>query len=202
VKTIEIGNNLSSASYQDITVAVIACIISCSGLIVNITKRNRGGKVLFEADAKTLEIFRLVIPLALIASLVLYYMRIGHFESNQVPFYAGCLFVCAGLMLRWVAILSLGDAFKVKVSILKDQVLKTTGVYQIVRHPSYTGLLLYYVGLGLVMQNWACLLVLIIVPFVTVLKRISIEEIALIDHFGERYKLYVSETKKLLPFIF
>ena len=57
------------------------------------------------------------------------------------------LFV-AGLILRWWAIIMLGRFFTVDVTIEKDHELVERGPFRIVRHPSYTGVLLAFVGLG------------------------------------------------------
>jgi len=68
----------------------------------------------------------------------------------------------AGLALRWVAILSLGRFFTVDVAIQADQSVVESGPYRFVRHPSYSGLLLAFVGLGLFFQNWLSILVLVV----------------------------------------
>ena len=112
------------------------------------------------------------------------------------------MLVFAGLALRWAAVLSLGSAFTVQIAILTNHSLKTDGVYKYIRHPSYTGLLLYYLGLGLAMQNWLCLLLLVAGPLIAVLNRIRLEENVLRGHFGEAYSDYVSRTGKLIPFIY
>ena len=61
------------------------------------------------------------------------------------------LFV-AGLILRWWAIITLGRFFTVDVTIEKDHELVERGPFRIVRHPSYTGVLLAFVGLALSLQ--------------------------------------------------
>ncbi|HKC35820.1 MAG TPA: isoprenylcysteine carboxylmethyltransferase family protein, partial [Chitinophagaceae bacterium] len=80
--------------------------------------------------------------------------------------------------------------------------LKTDGIYKKIRHPSYTGFLMYYIGLGLIMQNWICLLLLTLVPFLVVLIRIKHEELVLNRHFGDQYKSYTQNTWKLFPYVF
>ena len=68
------------------------------------------------------------------------------------------LFV-AGLILRWWAIITLGRFFTVDVTIEKDHELIQRGPFRVVRHPSYTGVLLAFVGVALSFRNWApCLL--------------------------------------------
>jgi CubicO group peptidase (beta-lactamase class C family) len=72
-------------------------------------------------------------------------------------------------------------------------------LYGIVRHPSYLGSLLTFVGLGLALENWLSILVLVILPAAATFYRISVEEKVLIDHFGSAYTDYMSRTKRLVP---
>jgi len=85
---------------------------------------------------------------------------------------------------------------------MKDQQLIKNGIYKLVRHPSYSGLLLYYLGLGLIMHNYISLSILIIGPLFAVAMRIRKEEQFLEDHFGEDYRLYRMTSHRLIPFIY
>jgi hypothetical protein len=68
----------------------------------------------------------------------------------------------AGLLLRWWAIITLGRFFTVDVTIEKDHELVERGPFRIVRHPSYTGVLLAFVGYALSLRNWVALLVILL----------------------------------------
>ena len=78
----------------------------------------------------------------------------------------------------------------------------TTGIYKKIRHPSYTGLLMYYFGLGIVMQNWICIVILSVIPMGVVFFRIKKEEAVLTSHFGTAYKTYMRQSYKLFPLIY
>src|SRR4029453_1779281 len=67
--------------------------------------------------------------------------------------FAGVVLFVAGLLLRWWAIITLGRFFTVDVTIEKDHELVKRGPFRMVRHPSYTGVLLAFVGLGLTLGN-------------------------------------------------
>src|SRR5678816_401876 len=58
------------------------------------------------------------------------------------------ILLVGGLALRWAAILTLGTLFTVDVAIHSDHVVVEKGLYRYMRHPSYTGLLLAFLGLG------------------------------------------------------
>jgi protein-S-isoprenylcysteine O-methyltransferase Ste14 len=71
-----------------------------------------------------------------------------------------------------------------------------------VRHPSYTGVLITLVGLGLALGNWAGLLALLACMAAAYTYRISVEEAALVAALGEPYKEYMRRTRRLVPFLF
>jgi protein-S-isoprenylcysteine O-methyltransferase len=115
---------------------------------------------------------------------------------------ASVLLVVAGLILRWWAIITLGRFFTVDVTIEKDHELVEKGPFRIVRHPSYSGVLLAFVGLGLSMGNWAALLVIVIPIGSAFIHRMNVEEDALSRALGPRYTEYIKRTKRLLPFVY
>ena len=59
---------------------------------------------------------------------------------------AGVVLFVAGLLLRWWAIIVLGRFFTVDVSIAEGHELIESGPYRFIRHPSYTGALLAFLG--------------------------------------------------------
>jgi protein-S-isoprenylcysteine O-methyltransferase Ste14 len=112
---------------------------------------------------------------------------------------ASLLVLLAGMVIRWTAILTLGKAFSANVAIQKEQKLKRSGLYRFVRHPSYSGLLLILLAVGLESRNWAGLLVLIVPTTAALLYRIRIEEAALSEAFGKQYTDYGKATWRLVP---
>jgi len=62
-----------------------------------------------------------------------------------------------GLAIRIWAIAVLGNAFRTTVEVDPGQRVVSTGPYEWVRHPSYTGLLLIVSGFGLAEGNWLAL---------------------------------------------
>jgi protein-S-isoprenylcysteine O-methyltransferase len=111
----------------------------------------------------------------------------------------GVAVLIVGGAIRWYSIIFLGRFFTVNVAIAADHQLIDTGPYRRVRHPSYTGALLTFLGLGICMQNWASLLVLMTGTTAAFLYRMRVEEAALTVAFGERYRQYMQRTARLLP---
>jgi protein-S-isoprenylcysteine O-methyltransferase Ste14 len=112
------------------------------------------------------------------------------------------LFLMGGLIIRWTAILTLGRFFSTSVAIHQDQRVVRTGLFRLVRHPSYSGLLLLFLGMALSFGNWLSFAV-IVVPFLAaLLHRIKVEESSLVEALGQDYVEYRRSTKCLLPGIF
>jgi protein-S-isoprenylcysteine O-methyltransferase Ste14 len=107
-----------------------------------------------------------------------------------------------GLVIRWTAILTLGRFFDTNVAIQADHRLVRTGLFRLVRHPSYSGLLLVLFGLGLSFGNWISLAVIVIPFLAALIYRIRVEESSLVEVFGQDYVEYCKSTKRLLPGIF
>ncbi len=108
----------------------------------------------------------------------------------------------AGLAVRWTAIVSLGKAFSVNVAIRESQEMYRGGLYRLVRHPSYSGMLLIFLAVGLVSRNWLGLAVALVPTTAALLYRIQVEERALVTAFGDNYRSYANETKRLIPGVF
>ena len=79
--------------------------------------------------------------------------------------------------------------------------LVTDGVYAVIRHPSYLGLLISSLGWALVFRS-AVGVVLAALMIPPLLARIRAEEKLLRSHFGAKYEIYSSRTARLVPGVF
>ena len=118
-----------------------------------------------------------------------------------IPLLALALLV-VGLAIRWAAIVSLGRFFTVDVAIHADHRVIRTGPYRFVRHPSYSGLLLAFLGVGVALGSWVSLLVLMIPISIALAARIATEERALHLALGPEYAAYCAHTRRLVPAVF
>ena len=110
--------------------------------------------------------------------------------------------IALGLVVRWTAVITLGAAFSTNVAIHATQKLRTTGLFRWVRHPSYTGMVIIFVAVGLWQQNWVSLATVVIFPIVALLYRIHVEELALHEAFGQQYADYSRTTRRLIPGVY
>jgi protein-S-isoprenylcysteine O-methyltransferase Ste14 len=107
-----------------------------------------------------------------------------------------------GLGVRIVAIVTLGKAFSANVATSARQTLQRSGLYNLVRHPSYLGLELIFLAFALHARTWACFAVVLVPPTLAVLYRIHVEETALRLAFGADYEDYSRSTKRLIPGVY
>jgi protein-S-isoprenylcysteine O-methyltransferase Ste14 len=106
-----------------------------------------------------------------------------------------------GIALRLWSFRTLGRYFTFIVQASSDQPVITGGPYRLIRHPSYAGILLAVMGLGLFIRNWWSLLSLTVAVACGVVFRIRAEERALLDNLGDSYRAYAATRKRLVPFI-
>lgn len=115
---------------------------------------------------------------------------------------ASVLVLLLGLAIRGTAIFTLGKSFSSNVAIQDSQQITRAGLYRFARHPSYLGLLLVFLAVGLHSRNWVSLAVVLVPTTAALLYRIHVEEIALTKAFGEEYAAYSKTTKRLIPGVY
>jgi protein-S-isoprenylcysteine O-methyltransferase Ste14 len=111
----------------------------------------------------------------------------------------GLIVAWAGLLFRVWAVLTLGRSFTTRVMVRAEQPVVTSGPYRLVRHPSYLGLLIMFLGLGLALGDLAAAAALVVLPAIGLIRRIVVEEAALRDGLGESYVQYCSGRARLIP---
>ena len=114
-------------------------------------------------------------------------------------FVLGLALMCAGIALRQWAVVLLGRFFTVDVRVHAEQTVVERGPYRWLRHPSYTGMIVTFVGIGLALGNWAALALLVVVPTAGFVVRIRAEERALLDGLGEPYRRFAATRARLIP---
>lgn len=155
-------------------------------------------------DGTTRRTIMLMIVPAILAATAVSYLVPAHSPlllpgARPWPVAAGLAIMWLGLVVRTWAIAVLGRSFRTTVEIDAGQPVVERGPYRWVRHPAYTGVLLLATGYGLAMGNWLSLLVTVAVPAVAMLRRIGVEEAALVETLGRPYEIYRTHTKRLVP---
>jgi protein-S-isoprenylcysteine O-methyltransferase Ste14 len=121
--------------------------------------------------------------------------------GRAVPFFAGVIVGWLGLLLRWWCFVTLGRYFTDVLKTSADQEVVDRGPYRVLRHPSYTGLLLALIGCGLMIGNWAGVAGSFVLVLVALMYRIGIEERALTAALGDAYRSFAAGRARLVPFV-
>lgn len=127
--------------------------------------------------------------------------RIGNDDLRIPLFWAGLALMAGGLALRFWAIRVLARFFTVDVNIQEGHELIRSGPYRLLRHPSYTGSLMTFLGFGLALGNVWSLLVLLAPVIFAFVWRMRVEERVLAEAFPMQYPDYARQTKRLIPFV-
>jgi protein-S-isoprenylcysteine O-methyltransferase Ste14 len=141
---------------------------------------------------------------AMIVVLAIILLRLGAFQNNDVnsdPWLAGLGLVLfmAGLGFAIWARLHIGRNWGTPMSQKDDPEMVTSGPYQLVRHPIYSGVMVAGVGTAVALSwSWLIAVALAAVYFIY---SATIEERNLTEQFPDTYPLYRRSTKMLVPWI-
>jgi protein-S-isoprenylcysteine O-methyltransferase len=177
---------------------IVCAVWGCCELVVMVLKHARGSDS--RRDRGSIAVLFVTITIASIAgSMAKRYLpaRIG-----DGSLWIGLALVVIGFIVRAIAIATLWRYFTYAVSIREGHELVERGLYRFIRHPSYTGLLLAFIGLGFAKGNWLSVVIIAAGAFAGFSYRIAVEESALTGHFGDRYRDYMQRTKRLIPGIY
>jgi protein-S-isoprenylcysteine O-methyltransferase Ste14 len=120
----------------------------------------------------------------------------------EVPFFViGAVLTAAGLVFAVWARLHIGRNWSGTVTVKQGHELIRNGPYRFVRHPIYSGLLLAIVGSAIARGEWRGLAA-IVVAFVSLWRKLRLEERWMSEVFGEAYARYRAEVRALIPLLF
>jgi protein-S-isoprenylcysteine O-methyltransferase Ste14 len=153
-------------------------------------------------DKSSLSIMWITISISISLGVILMIFTPLPISRSYLIAYLGLILIISGVVIRIVAIRTLGNFFTVNLAIHNDHQLITKGLYRFIRHPSYTGSLLSFVGLGVSFNNWLSLVVIAIPILISFIYRINVEEKLMLQQFGSEYINYKKNTKRLIPLIY
>lgn len=127
-------------------------------------------------------------------------MEIWTIDGEPTRWIGVALYTLGGILRLW-PVFVLGHRFSGLVAIQADHQLVTDGIYSVIRHPSYLGLIVNMLGWALAFRSGAGLL-LVGLALVVVIGRITAEEKLLSRQFGAEYEAYRGRTARLVPGIY
>lgn len=147
-------------------------------------------------------LFRLILGAgALVAGML---SRVAHsatIRPASCAVWIGLVLFWGGISLRVWSFRTLGRYFTLTVQTSGDQPVITKGPYRVIRHPSYAGLLLVIMAVGLFNGNWWSLVCVTVATAGGLVFRIRVEERALMQDLGDGYRSYAATHKRLVPFV-
>jgi len=153
------------------------------------------------ADRGSLMVLRLAAAVGILLAALGLRIHAAAYPYSPVLMTISLVCVWVGVALRVWSFRTLGRYFTFQVMTSADQPVITTGPYRVLRHPSYTGLLLVLLGIGISFGNWISLVAFTVLPLIGVVRRIRVEEAALASALGASYTTFASGRKRLVPFV-
>jgi protein-S-isoprenylcysteine O-methyltransferase Ste14 len=124
------------------------------------------------------------------------------FWNGLVVAYIGIIFLIIGGIIMIISRIQLGKYGTPVVHTGETHKLVTKGLYKIVRHPMYFGAILMMLGPYIAFRS-IIVLICTVISYIPLMRlRIGFEEETLIGAFGDEYRNYIKQTKKLIPFIY
>jgi protein-S-isoprenylcysteine O-methyltransferase Ste14 len=125
--------------------------------------------------------------------------------ARFIAFYPGVVWVGAPLVLvgtlfAFWARFRLAGNWSASVALKQGHELVVAGPYRLVRHPIYTGALLTVAGTACAIGQWRGVLALAL-TFCGFCYKIHLEERLMLATFGDAYRRYRSQVKRLIPFV-
>lgn len=131
-----------------------------------------------------------------------YTERIGFWTiDGDTMRWIGVVLFAAGGALRLWPVFVLGNRFSGLVAIQPGHTLVTTGIYAVIRHPSYLGFMISSLGWVLAFRSGVgVVLTALMIP--PLMARIRAEEALLRAEFGKEYEAYRERTWHLIPWVY
>ena len=163
-------------------------------------------KPITRSEPRGSRLVRLILMIAAISLLWMHHGPIPILNCRFLPFaewtfWTGAAVTAAGLIFSVWARRHLGSNWSREVTVKQGHELIRTGPYAIVRHPIYTGLLIAFFGCAIARGEWGGLVAVVLV-FIALWLKLSLEEKWMREQFGQAYDLYSRQVAALLPFVF
>ncbi len=152
-------------------------------------------------DAGTMRLIVIADLIAVFTAFAASFLPWLNIPYPRIAFYGGTALLIAGSLLRRYCFRTLGKYFTGTVTVSADQPVIDRGPYRWIRHPSYTGGIAMFLGIGVACGNWLSVAILFLELCYVYSRRVKAEEKAMLTTIGEPYRAYMARTKRFVPFI-
>lgn len=111
---------------------------------------------------------------------------------------AGVFLGAIGVLVFWISVWTMRDSWRAGVPMTDQTELVTEGIYQISRNPAFLGFDLLYIGIAVMFFNWILFAATCLTIIVFHLQIVCVEEIFLLEAFGEEYSRYKKKVCRYL----
>ena len=155
-----------------------------------------------KGTSRFIRVVGVIFGVVLLLTALLNQFQIGIVEPHLVFTAVGVVLMAAGVVLRVVAMRTLGKFFTRTLQIREGHHVVSDGIYRRVRHPGYLGDIVLFVGSGIATSNVITTVLILGMMLTAYVRRIAAEERMLTDQLGKEYSDYKARTWKLIPFVF
>lgn len=148
----------------------------------------------------TLKLFKLTGLITVTCAMAEYFLLGRPFNVVALLVGSGC--AVASFAIRHQAIRALGRFWSLHVEIRENHQFVKDGPFKFVRHPAYFSMILEIVSVCVILLAPFSMVAALLFFIPVLIKRISLEEVALIEKFGGDYENYRATTPALIPWKF
>ncbi|UZE47156.1 protein-S-isoprenylcysteine O-methyltransferase [Rhodopseudomonas sp. P2A-2r] len=128
--------------------------------------------------------------------------RALNYDLNYAAVAIGVLVYVASLWLFRRSHKDLGRQWSASLEIREKHQIVRAGVYRLIRHPMYASFWLWALAQAFLLPNAVAALSGLVAVAILFFARIGFEERMLTEAFGEDYRVYMRETKRIIPGIY
>ncbi len=128
------------------------------------------------------------------------WLRENFIEHTNLVGIIGLSISVIGAIIACTSRYTLGKNWSLSIQKKESHQLIQNGIYKIIRHPIYTGLLFLFIGNAIIVGDYRAIIAIIII-FVSFWFKLKKEERLLSETFGDQYTAYKKRTKALIPYV-
>jgi protein-S-isoprenylcysteine O-methyltransferase Ste14 len=183
-------------------------VIILNRIIPALRAKQTGQKILphqkeVQHEGKTVLILRILLFIPFLTFLIFYsvyppFMNIIHFDLPIWIRWSGTLLAFISVVL-WIWSQAILDKYwSPQLQIQKEHKIITSGPYGTIRHPIYTAMFGWVIGLAILTANMGFVFMAVL-TIVFLILRVPREEKMMIEQFGDEYIHYMQNTGKFFP---
>lgn len=144
-----------------------------------------------------------ILPIAyVVVSLALGRPMFGDYAFQPLVGWLGIVALVAGLAMFRATHKQLGRNWSVTLETRTSHQLVVEGLYGWVRHPMYSSFLLTAIAQLLLLPNWIVGPAGLVAFAILFFSRVDREEMMMIETFGDRYRGYMAQTARIVPWVY